>query len=27
VLAAEWIEHRKGFYEFGDVMDEICKDR
>lgn len=25
VLAAEWIVDRKGFYEFGDVMDEILK--
>lgn len=27
VLAAEWVEHRKGFYEFGDVMDEVCRDK
>jgi len=25
ILAAEWIAGRKGFYEFTDVMDEICQ--
>lgn len=25
ILAAEWIVGRKGFYDFADVMDEICK--
>ena len=25
ILAAEWIVGKKGFYEFTDVMDEICK--
>jgi len=25
ILAAEWIVGKKGFYEFGDVMDEILK--
>ena len=25
LLAAEWIIEKKGFYEFGDVMDEILK--
>jgi 4-hydroxy-tetrahydrodipicolinate reductase len=27
ILAAEWIAGRKGFYEFADVMDEICQNR
>jgi len=27
ILAAEWIVGKKGFYEFGDVMDEICQNR
>ncbi len=27
ILAAEWIIGRKGFYEFADVMDEICQNR
>jgi len=27
ILAAEWIRGRKGFYEFTDVMDEICQNR
>ena len=27
ILAAEWIAGRKGFYEFTDVMDEICQNR
>lgn len=27
ILAAEWIVGRKGFYEFSDVMDEICQNR
>ncbi|MBC7899191.1 MAG: dihydrodipicolinate reductase [Saprospiraceae bacterium] len=25
ILAAEWIAGKKGFYEFADVMDEICQ--
>jgi 4-hydroxy-tetrahydrodipicolinate reductase len=25
ILAAEWIVGKKGFYEFGDIMDEILK--
>ncbi|MFN0277468.1 MAG: 4-hydroxy-tetrahydrodipicolinate reductase [Pyrinomonadaceae bacterium] len=25
ILAAEWIVGRRGFYEFSDVMDEICQ--
>ncbi len=25
ILAAEWIVGKSGFYEFGDVMDEICQ--
>ncbi len=25
ILAAEWIVGKKGFYEFSDVMDEICR--
>ncbi len=27
ILAAEWIVGKKGFYEFTDVMDEICQNR
>ena len=27
ILAAEWIIGKKGFYEFGAVMDEICQNR
>ena len=27
VLAAEWIVGKSGFYEFGDIMDEICQNR
>jgi len=27
ILAAEWIVGKKGFYEFGDVLDEICQNR
>lgn len=27
ILAAEWIVEKKGFYEFTDVMDEICQDK
>jgi len=27
LLAAEWIVGKKGFYEFTDVMDEICQHR
>ena len=27
ILAAEWIVGKKGFYEFADVMDEICQNR
>ena len=27
ILAAEWIAGRKGFYEFADVMNEICQNR
>ncbi|CAN5457227.1 MAG: 4-hydroxy-tetrahydrodipicolinate reductase [Pyrinomonadaceae bacterium] len=27
LLAAEWIAGKKGFYEFADVMDEICQNR
>ncbi|HEX8734657.1 MAG TPA: 4-hydroxy-tetrahydrodipicolinate reductase [Pyrinomonadaceae bacterium] len=27
ILAAEWIAGKKGFYEFTDVMDEICQNR
>jgi 4-hydroxy-tetrahydrodipicolinate reductase len=27
ILAAEWIVGKRGFYEFGDVMDEICQHR
>ena len=25
ILAAEWIVGKSGFYEFGDIMDEICQ--
>ena len=27
ILAAEWIVGKKGFFEFGNVMDEICQNR
>lgn len=27
LLAAEWIKGKKGFYEFGEVMNEICQNR
>lgn len=27
ILAAEWVVGKKGFYEFTDVMDEICQNR
>ena len=27
ILAAEWIVGKSGFYEFGDIMDEICQNR
>ena len=27
LMAAEWIIGKKGFYEFADVMDEICENR
>ena len=27
ILAAEWIVGKTGFYEFSDVMDEICQNR
>ena len=27
LMAAEWIVGKKGFYEFGDVVDEICQNR
>ena len=27
ILAAEWIVGKKGFYEFTEVMDEICQNR
>lgn len=26
-LAAEWIIGKKGFYEFADILDDICKER
>lgn len=27
LMAAEWIVGKKGFYEFGDIIDEICQNR
>ncbi len=27
IMAAEWIVGKKGFYDFGDVMGEICQNR
>ena len=27
ILASEWIVGKKGFYEFGDIIDEICQNR
>jgi 4-hydroxy-tetrahydrodipicolinate reductase len=27
IVAAEWIVGKKGFFEFGDVMDKICQNR
>lgn len=27
IMAAEWVVHKKGFFDFSEVMDEICQNR